>query len=409
MGWTRPTESQTLAAIGSVSELGPSEAAAYSIDKSAFSPLPKKPRAGDWLSAHDEGGQSFKSFARRSFTCSPHGHCDTMYIIPIGDFHPERAPPLDRLLAFAAAHFGCKIKLGQHVSVKAVSENSRVGDEGQLQILTDTVRTLLCRSQPRDCFAVIGITMIDLYTIKDSEAWNYVFGEASAMDGVGVFSFARYDPSGTFLPPDGSTEGLPPMSQVDQSELLRRSCRVLTHEGSHVVGLKHCIHFKCLMNGSNHLRESDSCPLHLCPLCLRKLALGCGFDPLERYRQLAAWYAAEPGFEQQMAWTEARIATIEKAAMQAGGELCGECCPSATEVLATTLASGAARRRQGFRGGGSNSRVVLMERETGTAIQGSSQQTSLPAGKKQCPLFTCRGKRGCLCKGMSTGKGLARY
>jgi len=406
MRWTRPTESQTLAAIGSVSGLGPSEAAAYSVDKSAFSPLPKKPRAGDWLSAHNEMGQSFKSFSRRSFTCSPHGHCDAMYIIPIGEFHPERAPPLDRLLAFAAAHFGCKVKLGKQISVKAVSENSRVGDEGQFQILTDTVRNFLCRSQPRDCFAVIGITMIDLYTIKDGDAWNFVFGEASAMDGVGVFSFARYDPSGTFLPADGSSEGLPAMSQSDQSEILRRSCRVLTHEGSHVVGLKHCVHFKCLMNGSNHLGESDSCPLHPCPLCLRKLALGCGFDPLERYRQLAEWYAAEPGFEQQLAWIEARIASIEEAVLQARGELCGECSPSALEVLETTLASGAARRRQGLGSGQSNSTVATMEREAHTIAQGSSQQApqrgAVPGSRsaqKQCPLFMCRGKRGCVCAG----------
>merc|ERR1711998_354139 len=110
------------------------------------------------------------------------------------------------------------------------------------------------------------------------------------MDGVGVFSFARYDPSGSFLPPDGSTAGLAPMTEAEKAQLLHRCCRVLCHEGSHVVGLKHCIHFQCLMNGSNHLGESDACPLHLCPVCLRKLADACGFEPLQRYEMLAEWY-----------------------------------------------------------------------------------------------------------------------
>ena len=33
--------------------------------------------------------------------------------------------------------------------------------------------------------------MIDLYP---NESWNFVFGQANPGAGVGVFSFARYDP-----------------------------------------------------------------------------------------------------------------------------------------------------------------------------------------------------------------------
>ena len=53
--------------------------------------------------------------------------------------------------------------------------------------------------------------------------------------------------------------------------VLRRSCKVLAHETAHIFGLAHCIYFSCLMNGSNHLAESDRRPLHLCPVCLREL------------------------------------------------------------------------------------------------------------------------------------------
>ena len=40
------------------------------------------------------------------------------------------------------------------------------------------------------------------------------------------------------------------------------------------------------MNGSNHLVESDRRPLHLCPVCLRKLEWSIGFDVVERYASL---------------------------------------------------------------------------------------------------------------------------
>jgi archaemetzincin len=58
---------------------------------------------------------------------------------------------------------------------------------------------------------------------------------------------------------------------------------VLEHETGHMVGLAHCIYFNCLMNGSNHLAESDRRPLHLCPVCLRKLQWSIGFDVVARY------------------------------------------------------------------------------------------------------------------------------
>ena len=67
--------------------------------------------------------------------------------------------------------------------------------------------------------------MRDLYP---NPSWNFVFGEASLDDRVGVFSFARYDPAfyGT------ATE--------DRSLLvLRRSCKVLAHATKHMFGIQH--------------------------------------------------------------------------------------------------------------------------------------------------------------------------
>ncbi len=63
------------------------------------------------------------------------------------------------------------------------------------------------------------------------------------------------------------------------------------------------------MNGSNNLEESDAAPMHLGPLCLRKLQSSVGFDPLHRYRTLEKFYARHK-FTEENAWVKQRIAEI---------------------------------------------------------------------------------------------------
>jgi archaemetzincin len=115
-----------------------------------------------------------------------------------------------------------------------------------------------------------------------------------------VFSFCRYDPA---FYGKARTEGY-------RKLLLRRSVKVLAHETGHMFGLKHCVHYSCIANGSNHLQEADRRPLHLCPVCLRKLHHAVGFDVEERYRKLAELYR-ELGFEKEAAWVTARLAWVK--------------------------------------------------------------------------------------------------
>lgn len=57
----------------------------------------------------------------------------------------------------------------------------------------------------------------------------------------------------------------------------------MTHEIGHMFGIKHCQWLSCVMQGSNHMEESDRRPLDFCPVCLRKLQDAIGFDIAERY------------------------------------------------------------------------------------------------------------------------------
>ena len=91
--------------------------------------------------------------------------------------------------------------------------------------------------------------------------------------------------------------------------LLRRSAKVLVHETAHMFSLAHCIYFRCVMNGSNHLRESDSRPLALCPVCLHKLQYSIGFDVSERYRRLLEFYR-NTGFDFEADWVAGRLTKI---------------------------------------------------------------------------------------------------
>jgi archaemetzincin len=56
-------------------------------------------------------------------------------------------------------------------------------------LLTADILDLLKDRLPADAFALLGITMVDFIP-----QWNFVFGQASLRDRVGVYSFARYAP-----------------------------------------------------------------------------------------------------------------------------------------------------------------------------------------------------------------------
>ena len=64
------------------------------------------------------------------------------------------------------------------------------------------------------------------------------------------------------------------------------------------------------MNGSNSLEESDSQPLELCPVCLRKLQWNVGFDVAERFRGLRDFHKVS-GLESERLFIEKSLAAIE--------------------------------------------------------------------------------------------------
>jgi archaemetzincin len=297
MAFEPPGQDVKRAAVGDLTALPPVLKRAFAPDTPAFEPIPK-PGPHDWLAVHDEPGQTFDEF-KMSRPNRPTQDRHVIYLQPLGDFAADRSPSIAKLREFATAFFAMEAKNLPPTAVEASKFTSRRNPYTRnVQILTSDVLNFLKARVPPDAFCVIAITMEDLYP---EPSWNFVFGQASPRERVGVYSFARYDPA--FYPAAaGRATGY-------ETLLLRRSCKVLAHETGHMFALAHCTFFNCLMNGSNHLAESDRRPLHLCPVCLRKLQWSIGLDVLERYRALEKVCRAD-GFAEEAAWFGRRVETL---------------------------------------------------------------------------------------------------
>jgi archaemetzincin len=176
-------------AVGALDDLPAHRARAFEAT-GHFDPLPP-PRPGDWLTEHPEPGQTFEQFLQAR-PQQPDARRQKLYLLPLGEFPPHRSPAIGRLREFAAAFFSLEVILLPPLDLDtAAIEGRRNPYTGQFQLDARAVLRLLRRRLPADAFALLGITMVDLYP---DPTWNFVFGLASPSDHVGVFSFARYDP-----------------------------------------------------------------------------------------------------------------------------------------------------------------------------------------------------------------------
>ena len=274
-----PSAAQRKSALGSASDCSFRVRKCLE-DIDSFWSVIAKPKSGDWLAEHKEAGQTFEQF-KTSLRKVPTRVRHTIYILPLDtNISDDFLAYLHRYCT--AFYHGLRVKILPKKAASSLGVPSRDNPHtGQFQWHAGEILQRMTQELPADAFSLIGILKDDIYP---REEWNFVFGLASISKRVGVFSFARYDP-GFLADVFGEDEGVP---AEHVTELINyRSCRVMAHEIGHMFGLKHCIYYNCLMNGSNSNSESHRKPAYLCPVCLKKLQLSVGFDPIERYRALA--------------------------------------------------------------------------------------------------------------------------
>ncbi len=227
-------------------------------------------QSGDWLESHRERGQTFQQYLRsRPVTIT-----DTrkvLYVLPLGEFGEEQRKIIDLSAEFLGIYYGCAVKTMETLPLDDVVPASarRVHPSwGVRQIQSVYVlNEVLPERLPADAVALIAFTSSDLYP---DENWNFVFGQASLRNRVGVWSiFRNGDP------------------QLEFKTCLLRTIRVATHETGHMFSIAHCTAYECNMCGSNSLSESDRRPIHLCPECVAKVWWATRCDPESRFTELA--------------------------------------------------------------------------------------------------------------------------
>ena len=247
-----------------------------------------KPGPGDWLDQHDEPGQTFRQYVRGR-PVKPGRMRRVIQIQPLGDFNRTQREILDKTAELMGIYFDLPVKVREDLPLSTIPNEARRTHPtwGDKQILTTYVLDeVLRRRLPDDACVFLALTASDLWP---GEGWNFVFGQASLRERVGVWSIYR--------------NGDPTESDDAYRLCLRRTIKTATHETGHMFSMRHCTLYECNMCGSNHRAESDRYPLALCPHCLAKLCYATDADPEKRFQKLVA-FCKENGLEDERAFYE---------------------------------------------------------------------------------------------------------
>jgi archaemetzincin len=255
------------------------------------------PQPGDWLDQHKEDGQTFAQYIA-SRPVRPQGKRKVIYIQPLGDFTDTQRKIVTLTADFLGRYFNVPVKIQRDLPLRLIPQQAqRVHPTwGMPQILTTYVLDeVLCPRLPPDAAAYIAFTASDLWP---GEGWNFVFGQASLRDRVGVWSIYR----------NGDPDESPDAFRL----CLLRTLKTASHETGHMFSMKHCTLYECNMCGSNHREESDRRPLTLCPECVAKVCWATTADPIKRYESLEA-FCREQGLKEEAAFYRQSADTLRAA------------------------------------------------------------------------------------------------
>lgn len=233
------------------------------------------PQPGDWLETHSEPGQTFQDYLE----CEPVLATEerrTIYVQPIGAFSAGQRRILRMVREGMEAYLGLPVKPLPPLPDAVIPQRARrtLQETGEPQFLTSYILDkVLLPKLPEDAAACIAFTEEDLWPGK---GWNFVFGQASVRNRVGVWSMARF----------GDPDAGSPAFRL----CLVRTLGTAIHETCHMFSMRHCTEYECVMCGSDSLEEGDRHPLWFCPECMAKLCHAVQADPMERFIALVAFY-----------------------------------------------------------------------------------------------------------------------
>ena len=235
-----------------------------------FKPM-GKPKGYDWLASHNEPGQTFDEYVDGN-PAKPTKERQKIYVLPLGTFKSQQKKIIDIVAGYIEAFYDLPVSMMPARGVKrplSVKDSRLNKSTHKEQIRTGYILDgVLKPIIPADGAALIAFTADDLYA---GDATNYVFGEASLENRVGVWSRARLGDNANY------------------DTFLRRTLKIAAHETGHMFSMRHCTKYECVMSGTNHLGETDSRPIDACPECMAKICWLTDTKPKERYERLAAF------------------------------------------------------------------------------------------------------------------------
>jgi archaemetzincin len=242
-----------------------------------------KPAPGEWLAEHPEPGQTYLQYVRLN-PVRPDRKRRMIYVQPLGEFTDAQRKVVAVTCEYMHHYFNLPVKMRDPLPLTLIPASARRTHPTWKvdQVLsTYVLESALAPRLPADAMAYIAFTPADLWP---GEGWNFVFGQASLSERVGVWSFNRF--------------GDPDQSEAAFNRCLLRTLKLATHETGHMFSMAHCTLFECNMCASNHLEEADRRPSWLCPQCLAKLCWATSAEPREHFQRLAAFAKAQ-GFTKE--------------------------------------------------------------------------------------------------------------
>lgn len=250
-----------------------------------------KPGPSDWLSHHDEAGQTFEQYVR-SRPVTPQGTRNILYIQPVGEFLTTQQKIVTLTAEYMECYFGIRVRTNKTIPLSAIPDTARRIHPkwGDRQILSTYVLDKVLKPKlPKNAAAMLGLTASDLWP---GTGWNFVFGQASIRGRVGVWSIYR----------NGDAD----KDRESFKLCLLRTIKTAVHETGHMFSMYHCTAYECCMCGSNHREESDRRPVYLCPECTAKICWVTQVAPIARYKRLME-FCKRNGFEEEKVFFDKSI------------------------------------------------------------------------------------------------------
>ncbi len=226
------------------------------------------PQPDEWLASFNETGQTFGEYLNENPN-KPTAERNILYVQPLGKLNGQEMQILNKTAEFLHLFYNLPVKLlpEKNFLLPLQLKNRRLNPFGvNEQVKTGFIlNELLLPDLPNDAAALIAFTNLDLFPDQN---FAFVFGQASLENRIGVWSLYRLH------------------EHADQTKFLLRTLKIAAHETGHIFSIRHCTKYSCVMNGANHLGETDKHPLDSCPECTAKILWLTDADVRQRYLEL---------------------------------------------------------------------------------------------------------------------------